>query len=138
MTDLTFNEVETVFSALIHGRPEEFLSRCGDDLVLLVRGSDPETSYVSKSDIPHWYLSMEALIGDDIVTTIEVVRTVGTKSIVVFRHDFEREGDWYQIEMVNVCSFAGTQLTTWASYPLNLPAYAHALRVTPTPSLQPA
>jgi hypothetical protein len=94
MTDLTPNDIETVFSALIHGRSEDFLSRCSDDLVLLVRGSDPETTYVSKIDIPYWYLSMEALIGDDIATTIEVVRAVGTKSIVLFRHDFERARSW--------------------------------------------
>jgi ketosteroid isomerase-like protein len=138
MTDLTFNEVETVFSALICGRSEDFLSRCTDDLVLLVRGNDPETTYVSKTDIPNWYLSLQTLVGDDIVTTIEVVRTVGTKSIVLFRHDFERGGDRYQVEMVNVCSFRGTQLATWASYPLNLPAYAHALKLTPASTLQPA
>jgi ketosteroid isomerase-like protein len=138
MTDLTIDEVETLFSALTHAQFEEFLSRCRDDLVLIVRGSDPETTYVSKSDIPDWYLSMNALAGEDIVTTIEVVRTVGTKIIVLFRHDFGRKGARYAFEMVNVCSFIGTQLATWASYPLNLPAYAHALGVSRSANLQPA
>jgi len=138
MTDLTIDEVETLFSALTHAQFEEFLSRCRDDLVLIVRGSDPETTYVSKSDIPDWYLSMQALAGEDIVTTIEVVHTVGTKIIVLFRHDFWRKDARYAFEMVNVCSFTGTQLATWASYPLNLPAYAHALGVGRAANLQPA
>jgi len=127
----TSESTHQLFESLVKGDFDAFLSGCAEDLVLTVRGTDPTTTYVSKSEIPDWYLSIELLTGADLRTEVEVVRVEGTKSIILLRHEFVRHGIESSFAMVNVGAFADGLLARWATYPLSLPDYASALGIKP-------
>jgi len=69
------------------------------------------------------------LVGATIHTEAEVVRVEGTKTVILLRHEFERDGVTHSFAMVNICTFREHLLATWTTYPLNLPDYANALGI---------
>src|ERR1700722_8609845 len=129
MSHTTVDRTRELFRSLTMGAFDVFLAGCAEDLVLAVRGTDPATTYVSKRQIPDWYESMQSLTGAVVRSHVEVVRVAGISSIIVLRHQFERDGYDHEFEMVNICSFRKALLATWSSYPLRLPNYAAALGI---------
>jgi ketosteroid isomerase-like protein len=138
MSHPSVDRTREVFRSLVMGEFDDFLSCCADDLVLTVRGTDPTSTYVPKVHIPDWYESMQSLTGAAVLSHVEVVRVAGISSIIVLRHEFERNGYQHEFEMVNICSFRRSHLATWSSYPLRLPNYAAALGIRGPVVPQPA
>jgi ketosteroid isomerase-like protein len=117
-----------LFGSLARGQFDEFASGCATDLVLTVRGSSPVPTTLTRSDIPDWYGSLQALSPTSLTSTVEVGRFDGSTGTVVLRHAFSRHGVDYLLEMVNLVTFRDGLLAEWSSYPLNLAEYARAWR----------
>jgi hypothetical protein len=130
MSQPTVEQTQELFEWLTNGEFERFLSNCAENLVLSFRGADPATTYVSKSEIPDWYESLQSLTGAPVYAEAEVAQVAGTKSIVLLRHEFVRDGVDHTFVIVNACSFRESLLAAWSAYPLNLPDYAQALGIT--------
>ncbi len=137
MTQTQIDRTYELFDSLTQGAVEHFLSGCAEDLYVTVRGTDPTTTYVSKSEIADWYQSMESLAGPVLNTAVEVVQCQGKKSVVVVHYEFERDGIDHAFAMVHLCSFRGSKIASWTTFPLNLPDFARALgiRRSVTPQL---
>jgi hypothetical protein len=122
------DQVGQLFTSLIEGRFDEFASGCAPDLIVTVRGSSPVPTTLTRSDIPDWYGSLQALSPTSLESTVEIGRFEGATGTVLLRHAFSRHGVDYLLEMVNLVTFRDGLLAEWSSYPLNLPEYARAWR----------
>jgi ketosteroid isomerase-like protein len=121
-------QAKQLFSSLISGKFEDFLSGCADDLVLTARGSTPVPITLTKADIADWYGSLQALSPASLRSSVEVARVDGNTATVILRHSFGRHGTDYTLEMVNLVKFRNGLLAEWSSYPLDLAEYARAWR----------
>jgi ketosteroid isomerase-like protein len=117
-----------LFGALVRGHFEEFMSGCTEDLALTVRGTNPTAVRLSRSDIPDWYGSLQALSPTSLRSSVEVAKVDGNTATVILRHAFARNGIDYRLEMVNVLTLHNGLVSEWASYPMNLPEYSRAWR----------
>jgi ketosteroid isomerase-like protein len=122
-------EAEQLFGQLIQSQFEAFAAGCRPDLVVTVRGSSPVPVALTRSDIPDWYGSLQALSPTVLTSTVEVGRFDGDSGTVLLRHAFSRHGIDYLLEMVNLVTFRDGLLAEWSSYPLDLPEYSRAWRV---------
>jgi ketosteroid isomerase-like protein len=117
-----------LFGALVQGQLDDFVSGCSADLVLTVRGSHPAPVILTRSDIPDWYGSLQALSPGSLRSSVEVAQVKGDTATVILRHHFARNGTDYRLEMVNHLAFRHGLLAEWSSYPLDLPEYSRAWR----------
>lgn len=130
--------IRRLFSALIDGRIDEFLSGCSEDLVVTARGSTPTPTTLTKIDIYDWFGSLQALAPTSLQSSVEVGRVEGDSATVILRHSFGRNGVDYNLELLNLVEFRHGLLATWSSYPLNLSEYARAWRTQDVATLASA
>jgi ketosteroid isomerase-like protein len=121
-------QIGRLFDSLTRGQFEEFLSGCALDIVVTARGSSPIPVTLSRSDIPDWYGSLQALSPTSLRSSVEVARVDHATATVILRHSFARNGIDYRLEMVNLVKFRNGLLSEWSSYPLDLSEYARAWR----------
>ena len=117
-----------MFGALIRGQIGEFTTGCTDDLAVTMWGSSSAPTNLSRSDIPDWFGSLQALSPASLRSSVEVGRVEGDRATVMLRHEFARNGIDYRLEMVNLVTFRNGLLAEWCSYPLDLAEYARAWR----------
>ncbi len=130
--------IRQMFSALIGGRVDDFLSGCSDDLVVTARGTTPIPTTLTKIDIYDWYGSLQALSPTSLQSSVEVVKVEGNSATVILRHSFGRNGIDYNLEMLNLVEFRDGLLAAWSSYPLNLSEYQRAWRTQEVATLASA
>ncbi len=120
--------IRQLFGALVGARFDDFFAGCTADLSIEFRGSTPAPTRLSKSDIPDWYGSLQALSPTSLHTTVEIGRIEGDTATVILSHSFGRNGVDYKLEMINLLEFRGGLLARWSAYPLDLSEYARAWR----------
>ncbi|HEX3795882.1 MAG TPA: hypothetical protein VHV57_15420 [Acidimicrobiales bacterium] len=130
------DEVGRLFGHLVQGHFDEFLAGCATDLIITVRGSTPEETTFITSDVPDWYGSIQAMARTSLRSSVEVSTIDGNQAFVILRHAFERNGVNYELEMANRCEFRRGLLSSWSSYPLNLPAYERVWKLQELTALQ--
>jgi hypothetical protein len=121
-------QIERLFGALVAGRFSEFFAGCTDDLLIEFRGSTPSPTKLTKSDIPDWYGSLQALSPTSLQSSVEIGRIEGDTATVILSHSFGRNGIDYCLEMINLLEFRDGLLAKWSAYPLDLSEYARAWR----------
>jgi ketosteroid isomerase-like protein len=130
------DKIGRLFGQLVEGHFDEFLAGCAADLVINVRGSSPVETTLIKSDVPDWFGSVQAMARSELRSAIEVGSVEGNQAVVILRHSFERNGVNYQLEMANLCEFHDGLLSSWSSYPLNLPEYERVWKLQELTALQ--
>jgi ketosteroid isomerase-like protein len=130
------DEIGQLFGQLVEGHFDAFLAGCATDLVITVRGSSPIEATLIKSDVPDWFGSIQAMARSELRSAIEVGAVEGNQAVVILRHSFERNGVNYQLEMANLCQFQDGLLSSWSSYPLNLPEYERVWKLQELTALQ--
>jgi ketosteroid isomerase-like protein len=125
-----------LFGSLIGGDLGEFLSGCAEDMVVTSRGTSPVATILTRSDIPDWFGSLQALSPASLRSSLEIIQVEGSTATVILRHAFSRRGVDYQLETVNLVAFRDGLLAEWTSYPLDLSQYARAWQTTERSLLQ--
>jgi len=129
-------QISLLFGSLVSGNFDVFLSDCAEDLIVTSRGTSPEPTRLTRSDIPDWFGSLQALTTSSLRSSVEVTQVQRDTATVLLRHSFSRHGIDYQLETVNLVTFRDGLLAAWTSYPLDLPEYARAWRTKENPLLQ--
>jgi ketosteroid isomerase-like protein len=128
--------LQSLFGHLVQGDFDAFLAGCATDLVITVRGSTPNETTLVKSDVPDWFGSIQAMARTSLRSTIELGSVEGKQAVVILHHSFQRNGVNYVLEMANLCEFQDGLLSSWSSYPLNLPEYERVWKLQELTALQ--
>ena len=129
-------QIGRLFGSLVSGELDDFLAGCAHDLVVTSRGTSPVATTLTRSDIPDWFGSLQALTPTSLSSSVEVAHIEGGAATVILRHAFSRYGIDYQFETINLVAFRDGLLAEWSSYPLDLAEYARAWRTKERSMLQ--
>jgi hypothetical protein len=84
-------QIGRLFGSLISGDLDDFLAGCAHDLVVISRGTSPVATTLTRSDVPDWFGSLQAVLTPTpLSSSVEVTYVERSAAKVILRHACSR------------------------------------------------